>query len=119
VRLLLDVHHSPLVAEELQAAGHDVLAAADDPTLVTVTDEVLLRVATHTDRAVVTDNASDFSRIIRRWATSGEHHAGVIFHLPRRYHRGSAAYPANLIDALTSLLADPPADTTDLVHWLP
>lgn len=119
MRLLLDVHHSPLAAEQLQAAGHDVIAASDDPTLVSVSDEVLLRVATDAGRAVVTENARDFNRIIRLWATSGEHHAGVIFHLPRRYHRGSAAYPANLIDALTSLLADPPADTTDLVHWLP
>ena len=36
-----------------------------------------------------------------------------------RYHRGSAADPANLVSALAALLADPPADQSDWVHWLP
>lgn len=119
MKLLLDVHHSGLIAAQLQAAGHDVVAASDDPALATMTDAQLIRAATHAGRAVVTENAQDFTRIIRAWATTGEHHTGVIFHLPYRYHRGSAAYPANLTQALSSLLEHPPADTTDLVHWLP
>ncbi|MCA1845878.1 MAG: hypothetical protein LC792_22355 [Actinobacteria bacterium] len=55
----------------------DVVAAATEPTLARLEDEELLA-----------------------------RHAGVVFTSPRRYHRGSAAYPANLVAALSVLLAD-------------
>jgi hypothetical protein len=119
LRLLLDTHHSRLAAAALRAKGHDVIAAADDPILAASTDEDLLRAATRDGRAVVTENAKDFDRIVRNMAAAGEHHTGVVFTSPRRYHRGSAAYPANFVSALAALLAHPPADQTDWVHWLP
>jgi hypothetical protein len=68
---------------------------------------------------VVTENAEDFDRIVRVWTSRGAHHAGVVFTSPRRYHRGSAAYPGNLIAALRDLLADPPIEKTDWIRWLP
>jgi hypothetical protein len=82
-------------------------------------DEDLLAAATRDGRALVTENAKDFDRIVRAWAGRGEHHAGVVFTSPRRYQRGSAAYPANLIAALRVVLAKPPADQSDWIHWLP
>lgn len=118
VRLLLDVHHSRFAAEQLRDAGHDVTAAADDPGLAPLPDEELLRAATRDGRAVVTENAKDFDRIVRAWSAAGEHHAGVIFTSPLRYRRASRSYPANLVAALLSLLAEPPGDQADLVHWL-
>jgi hypothetical protein len=119
VRLLLDVHHSHLAAERLRAAGRDALSAADDRLLAVLPDEELLRAATRSGRALVTENARDFDRIIRAWAVTGERHAGVVFTSPRRYHRGASAYPANLVRALENLLADPPDVDTDWVYWLP
>ena len=68
--------------------------------------------------AVVTENAKDFDRIVRSWVPTGEHHAGVIFPSPRRFHRGSNGYPENLIVALTRFLATPPVAEHDWVHWL-
>ena len=118
VRLLLDVHHSRFAAEQLRAGGHDVTAAADDPVLASLPDEELLRTAAGDGRALVTENAKDFDRIVRAWSTTGEHHAGVIFTSPLRYRRASRAYPGNLITALRSLLSETPADRTDLIHWL-
>jgi Domain of unknown function (DUF5615) len=118
VKLLLDVHHSPVVAERLQAGGHDVLAAAVDAVLTTLVDEELLRAATRDGRAIVTENARDFDPIIRSWGAAGEHYAGVVFTSPRRFHRGSKAYPANLVVALERFLNDPPKDEDDWVHWL-
>ena len=70
-------------------------------------------------RALVTENVKDFDRIVRSWSATGEHHAGVVFTSPRRYHRASQAYPANLVAALTTLLAAPPSDQIDMVVWLP
>jgi len=65
VKLVLDVHHSRLADERLRNGGHDVVAAADVPELAALTDEELLRFAAANDRALVTENAKDFDRIVR------------------------------------------------------
>ena len=119
LKLLLDTHHSPLIAQTLGDGGHDVVAAATDPALARLEDDDLLQTATGQGRALVTENARDFDRIVRAWAARGDHHAGVVFTSPRRYHRGSAAYPANLIAALRAFLVDPPREKLDWVRWLP
>lgn len=119
MKLLFDVHHSRLAAERLREEGHDVVAAADDPVLASLPDDELLRAATHAGRALVTENARDLDRIVRTWAVTGEHHAGLVLTSPRRYHRGSRSYPANLVAALRTLLVDPPGFERDWAHWLP
>jgi hypothetical protein len=116
--LLLDVHHSRLAAERLRQAGHDVVAAADNPAIAGLGDEELLRHATAEGRAVVTENARDFDRIVRLWATTGEHHAGVVFTSPRRFHRGGQGYPQDLVGALQGFLASNPDQQRDWIHWL-
>jgi hypothetical protein len=68
---------------------------------------------------LVTENARDFDRIVRAWAAVGEHHCGIVFTSPRRYHRGSNAYPRNLVRALTAIMEDPPDSTVDWTLWLP
>jgi len=118
VKLLLDVHHSRLAAERLRVEGHDVVAAADVPDLASLPDEELLRQATVSNQAVVTENAKDFDRIVRSWVATGEHHAGVIFTSPRRFHRGSSSYPENLVVSFTQFLAAPTVSGQDWVHWL-
>jgi hypothetical protein len=118
VKLLLDVHHSPRAAERLAESGHDVVAAARAPAVATMSDEDLLRHATSEGRVLVTENVADFARIIQLWASTGEQHAGIVFTSPRRFHRGSSAYPENLIASLDQLLQDPPDLEHDWVHWL-
>lgn len=119
MKLLLDVHHSRLAAERLRDKGHDVVAAADDPGLAALADDELLRTATRAGRAVVTENAKDFDRVVRAWASTGEHHAGVVFTSPRRYHRGSRSYPANLVSALETLLTEAAKGEKNWIQWLP
>lgn len=119
MKLLLDTHHSHLAAEVLQGEGHDVAAAANHHVLAGLADEDLLRAAAQAGRALVTENARDFDRIVRSWAMAGEHHGGVVFTSPRRYHRGSRSYPGNIVAALRTLLADPPQAEQDWVYWLP
>ncbi|MGD0747574.1 MAG: DUF5615 family PIN-like protein [Acidimicrobiales bacterium] len=118
MRLILDVHHSRIAAARLRQSGHDVVAAADDPRLAELADEELLRHAAAEGRALVSEDAKDLDRIVRHWAASGEHHAGVVLTSSRRFHRGSAAYPENLIVSLTRLLESPPEPEHDWVHWL-
>lgn len=95
------------------------MGAASDPALARLEDNELLAFATREGRALLTENAKDFDRIARSRSGRSEHHAGVVFTSPRRYHRGSAAYPANLIEALRGLLVEPPTEQTDSIHWLP
>jgi hypothetical protein len=118
VKLLLDVHHSPRAAERLRQRGYDVMSAAADPALAPMADEELLRHASADGRAVVTEDVEDFGRILRTWATSGERHSGVVFTSPRRFHRGSSAYPQGLVVALAKLLDSTPELDNDWVHWL-
>lgn len=118
MRLLLDVHHSRYAALRLREQDHDVVAAADDQTLRDLEDDELLDLATHEGRAIVTENVKDFDRLVRDWSESERHHAGVIFTSPRRFHRGSAAYPENLVKAIGAFLATAPAAFTDQIHWL-
>jgi len=75
------------------------------PTLE-LDDEEVLRAATRDGRTLVTENACDFDPIARAWAASGQH------------HRGSKAYPGNLIRALSSLLSESPRSTRGWLHWL-
>ena len=97
VKILLDVHHSRLAAQRLAADRAEVGLQPTDPELATLADEELLRQASAEERAIVTENAKDFDRMVRSWVATGEHHAGVVFTSPRRFHRGSVAYPENLI----------------------
>jgi hypothetical protein len=94
------------------------VSAAADPDLAPLADEELLRHVSTDDRATVTEDVEDFGRILRTWATSGERHAGVVFTSPRRFHRGSAAYPQSLVVALAQFLDTTPELDNDWVHWL-
>lgn len=87
--------------------------------LAVLDDDELLRGSTREERVLVTENARDFDRIVRSWALADEHHRGVVFTSPRRYHRGSKAYPANLVRALARLAENPPRSTVDWTFWLP
>lgn len=98
--------------------GHDVVAAADDPVLAALDDDELLRAAASEERAVVTENARDFDRIARAWAATGEHHHGIVFTSPRRFHRGSQGYPNDLVNALERLLTGPFLGEQDWTWWL-
>ena len=118
MRLLIDVHHSHHAAARLREIGHDVVAAADHQDLGEASDEDLLVIAAAQARVIVTENVKDFDRLVREWSTAGRRHAGVVFTSPRRFHRGSAAYPDNLVKALGAFLETSPDDFTDQVHWL-
>ena len=118
MKLLLDVHHTRVAAERLRLQGHDVLAASDDGMLRVMPDEDLLRFAAAEQRSLGTENVKDFDRIARMWSTMGEHHGGIVFTSPRRFHRGRLSYPEDLVVALDRLLTDPPQEEHDWVHWL-
>lgn len=58
--------------------GHDVMAAAEDPTLASLNDPDLLTAATDQDRILITCNIRDFPGILRKWGREGRQYAGCL-----------------------------------------
>jgi len=118
VKLALDHHYSPLIAQGLCARGHDVITIAD-ADWETEEDEPLLGLCRDDQRTLLTNNVADFAVISRRWQTDGRSHHGLIFtsdaSLPRtRDNIG------RFVDALETLMQDNSMvdSFVDRVHWL-
>jgi len=77
VRLLLDEHLSPHIAEGLRARGHDVVALVERLELRSAGDEGVLVAATGEGRALVTAD-TDFVTLARRASAAGDHHSGIV-----------------------------------------
>jgi Domain of unknown function (DUF5615) len=104
--LLLDEMFSGSIAEQLRAAGHDMLAVVTDPALVTLADDQILAHATTTGRALVTANIKDFMPLDARYRAASQTHAGLILVSSKTFPQ-DRAYTAAITKALAALL-DPP-----------
>ena len=70
MRLLLDEHYSPTIADELRKRGHDVVSVKERDDLPGLSD---LR------RALLTENVADVMQLVRDAAAQGDRHLGVVF----------------------------------------
>ena len=116
MKLLLDEHISPRVADALRTNGHDVVAVAEFSGLRAADDETILNAATVAGRAVVTHNFADFLAIAAEWTGAGRSHAGIVL-VPVGFQRqGVGAY----ISALDELLRTAPTASAigSTVVWL-
>jgi predicted nuclease of predicted toxin-antitoxin system len=118
VRLLLDEHYSPVLAEQLRAAGHDVVSVQEREDLRSLGDWQLLMKAASEGRAVMTEDAKDFIPLAREAAAAGERHFGMILTSSRSLSRRKRA-AGDVIERLDEFLADHPADDAlaDQVAW--
>jgi len=119
VRLLLDEHYSPRIAEELRNRGHDVVSVQERDDLRGLGDLELWNRASAEGRALVTENVADFMPLVRATAAEGERHVGIVFTSPRSLPRALETIGV-YVDRLDSLLRDRPADNalSDQVLWL-
>jgi uncharacterized protein DUF5615 len=104
--LLLDEMFSGLIAEQLRAAGHDMLAVVTDPALVTLADDQILAHATTTGRALVTANIKDFMPLDARYRAASQTHAGLILVSSKSFPQ-DRTYTAAITKALAALLDQP------------
>jgi hypothetical protein len=109
---------SGLVAEQLRAAGHDVLAVVTDPALVSLPDDQVLAHATTTGRALVTANIKDFMPLDARTRAANHNHAGLILVSSKTFPQ-DRAYTAAITKALAALLDQPTQVQPGQVLFLP
>ncbi len=108
MKLVLDEHYSPAIAEQLQLRGYDVISVAER-VIAELThlrrkpDEELLRWAGDEGRVLVTENVRDFMPIHHAFLARGELHAGILFTSPRRFPRRAGAVGA-LVSALAAFM---------------
>jgi predicted nuclease of predicted toxin-antitoxin system len=119
VRLLLDEHYSPRIAEELRNRGHDVVSLGERQDVRGLDDRELWNRASAEKRAVLTENVADFMPLVREAAAGGEPHFGVIFTSPRSLPRGAGTIGI-YVERLDRFLRDRPSDDAlmDQVYWL-
>lgn len=119
MRLLLDEHYSPTVAQGLRGRGHDVVALAERADLVGAADRDLLESAGDEDRVLVTNNARPLVPIATELLGTGGSHAGLVLTSDRSLPRAMGSV-GDLLDALEALLVAHPAGEAlrDQVRWL-
>lgn len=119
MKLLLDEHYRPLIAERLRARGHDATAVAGQLALAGLADWRLIAAAREEGRALLTENVGDFLSITAELARTGTPHAGIILANGRRFPR-SRDGTGRLVEALHDLLVTHPQDDAlaDRVVWL-
>lgn len=118
MRLALDHHYSPRIAELLRTRDHDVVAAVERGWEQEA-DEPLLSICTQDARALLTNNVGDFVTVARHWATETRSHFGLIFTSDASMPRGRDSI-GRYVEALDEILRlHPGADALrDLQLWL-
>lgn len=120
MRLLLDEHYSPAIAEQLREQSHDVVAVTERPDLVGLDDAVLFSSMAVERRATATENWADFQRELQNAETSGTTHYGVLFTSRRQLPRGRSTIGL-YVRVLGDFLARHPAEDAlvNSSRWLP
>jgi predicted nuclease of predicted toxin-antitoxin system len=118
LRLLLDEHISPVIAEQLRGRGHDVVAATEAGLAGVVDPQVLSRAAADR-RVVVTNNIQDFRPLHAMYLTTGTVHYGIVLVPTGKYSLKRDSLGA-LVIALDRLLTRLPAEDAlcDTEHFL-
>lgn len=111
-QLLLDEMLAGVIAEQLRARGHDVVAVVEDPSMTGLSDGEIFASATSSSGAVVTLNIRDFVLLEQRWRAGGCSHAGLVLVSSRAFPQ-DRSFVGALVKALDKLLTeDPPSPDT-------
>jgi hypothetical protein len=119
VRLLLDQHYSPTIAQQLRKRAHDIVSVEEELHLRGRADREVWNYAVAEQRALLTENVRHFAPLVREWAAAGERHFGVIFTSSRSMPRGAGTIGV-YVERLHAFLNEHPADDAlaDQVAWL-
>lgn len=81
MKLLLDEHLAPVLAQRLGEGGIDVVALRDwrAGDYLELPDDVILRAAYEDSRTLVTYDLRTIPPLLKTWAEQGIAHSGVVF----------------------------------------
>ena len=104
MKLLLNEMWSAEIARQLRRRGIDVVAATELPRRYRgVPDDLVFERANEDGRAIVTDNVTDYSRLVADAAGRGESHPGVVFALRPAFDRARPRIVGEMVRALAAL----------------
>lgn len=101
MKLLIDEMYPPLLADLLRAAGIDAIGVRS-LGLGGAPDREVFAAAQQAERAVLTENVADFTRLAAEYTAQGVPHAGLIVAVSARFSRRPAGLPV-LVDALRAV----------------
>ena len=117
MKLLLDEMLHASIARELRKRGHDVEAIQGNVELEGQDDVAVLKLATASDRALVTDNVDDFMRLHRLFLADGEDHAGILLASSRNLPRSKQTIGV-WVKTLHAFLRSNPTSLKNECRWL-
>lgn len=119
MKLCLDEHYSPEIADALRGRGHDVCSVKERPELTGLSDQELLARLVGEQRALLTENVADFMPLVQQAAAAGEVHYGLVFSSSRSLPRSRETIGL-FVERLNELLQAHPGerDSVDRTFWL-
>ena len=118
MRLLLDAHFDPAVAQTLGERRHDVVSVLDlGPDLYQGSDAELLAFAGTERRAFVTRNIRDFVLLHAMWVGREQAHAGIVLVHAKTISEGDRGAEIRALENLLKLHPRP-EDLADTLVWL-
>lgn len=119
MRLCLDEHYSPKIADQLRHKGHDAYAVAERPELRTLSDRDLWSHLQSERRALLTEDVADFIAFVHEAAAVGDDQWGLVFSSSSSLRRAKNTLGAFVqrLDELLSANTDE-ADFRNRLHWL-
>lgn len=119
MKLLLDEMFDPAIARQLRRRGFDVVAVVESEILCGLSDIGLFDIAQLESRTLVTEDASDFVEIHKRFMLLRQDHYGVILTNDRRFPRMGRG-TGKIVRALSRLLEGKEEVwySSSFLHWL-
>lgn len=119
MKLLIDEHYPPSIAEQLRERGHDAVSAQEEADLRGMTDPDLFAEAQRRSSAVVTENVADYMLLDAEYRGRHLAHWGLVLTSNRTFPRGKSTTVGALVTALDELLRkEDSEDRSSKVIWL-
>lgn len=120
MKLLIDEMYPRVIAERLRQGGHDAAAVTEQGDLAGLDDVSVCDLAVATRRAIVTETAADFLRIVKERMATGSAVPTLLITSNRSFPRHPRSFVGRAVRALSSFCdAHPEEDRqAGAVYWL-